>query len=242
MDELRWVLLALGVLLVAGVYLWSKGTFRTDRSSILQRRRRAEPRITDDEEQPDDEILFTPAVASLTPERQENHAEPNAASSAIEADAQTDRHADRKTASQAVPEKVVAIRFVPKDLEIDGAEAVAAMQEAGLRHGRFGIFHCHAPEASADDPLFSVASLTEPGSFDLERIAEKPLAGMSFFMVLPGPGDPVDRFDAMVETARSLAVRLDAELFDDAGSSWSIQRERYIREELISFRHQHALF
>ena len=66
----------------------------------------------------------------------------------------------------------------------------------------------------------------------------KPIAGMSFFMVLPGVGDPVDRFDTMLEIARSLAYKLDAELLDDSGSSWSIQRERYIREELISYRLQ----
>jgi cell division protein ZipA len=61
---------------------------------------------------------------------------------------------------------------------------------------------------------------------------------MSFFMVLPGPGDPVARFDTMVSTARAMAVELDAELYDDRGSSWSIQRERYVREEIIEYRHQ----
>src|SRR5690606_8353003 len=111
-------------------------------------------------------------------------------------------------------EKVVALRFVPKTLEIDAVAAVEALEDAGLEHGRYGIFHYH-DESFPSEPQFSVASLTEPGSFDLERLDEQPLAGMSFFMILPGAGDPVDRFDAMVETARSLAHRLDAELFDD---------------------------
>jgi FtsZ-interacting cell division protein ZipA len=56
--------------------------------------------------------------------------------------------------------------------------------------------------------------------------------------VLPGNGDPVARFDAMVETARALSVELAADLFDERGSSWSSQRERYLREELIEYRHQ----
>jgi cell division protein ZipA len=60
---------------------------------------------------------------------------------------------------------------------------------------------------------------------------------MSFFMVLPGEGDPIERFDSMVGTARSLARELDGELRDDKGSSWSIQRERYIREEIIEYCH-----
>jgi FtsZ-interacting cell division protein ZipA len=61
---------------------------------------------------------------------------------------------------------------------------------------------------------------------------------MSFFMVLPGVGDPVSRFDQMVDVARSLARTLDADLHDEKGSSWSVQRERYVREEMIEYRHQ----
>jgi FtsZ-interacting cell division protein ZipA len=60
---------------------------------------------------------------------------------------------------------------------------------------------------------------------------------MSFFMILPGVGDPVERFDQMVATARQLARELSGELKDENGSSWSIQRERYVREEIIEFLH-----
>ena len=61
---------------------------------------------------------------------------------------------------------------------------------------------------------------------------------MSFFMVLPGLGDPVSRFDRMVAVARNLMQSLNAELFDEQGSSWSVQRERYVREEIIEYCHQ----
>ena len=43
----------------------------------------------------------------------------------------------------------------------------------------------------------------------------------------------------MVGTARELARELEAELRDENGSSWSIQRERYVREEIIEYLHQH---
>ena len=56
--------------------------------------------------------------------------------------------------------------------------------------------------------------------------------------MLPGSGDPVARFDALVETARALTVELEADLHDEGGSSWSVQRERYLREEIIEYRHQ----
>jgi hypothetical protein len=113
--------------------------------------------------------------------------------------------------------------------------AVTALGNAGLEHGRYAIFH---RQFGTNREGFSVASLTEPGSFDLEHLDGTTIAGLSFFVVLPGDGDPVARFDAMVETARALSVELAADLFDDSGSSWSSQRERYLREELIEYRHQ----
>jgi cell division protein ZipA len=108
------------------------------------------------------------------------------------------------------------------------------LRNAGLEHGRYAIFH---RQLGTNREGFSVASLTEPGSFDVENLGAGTIAGLSFFVVLPGNGDPVARFDAMVETARALSVELAADLFDERGSSWSSQRERYLREELIEYRH-----
>lgn len=234
MAELRWVLLALGVMLVAGIYLWGRGIFRRSAFDRPRVRRRSEPRIAADDAPVSDDVLFAPDGAS---DGQGGTPPADGESDTVE-EASSEEPQD--AVAEPVPrvEKVIALRFVPRAFEILAAEAVRALRDAGLEHGRYGIFHAY-DDACPGEPQFSVASLTEPGSFDLERLDE-PLAGMSFFMVLPGTGDPVDRFDAMVETARSLAHRLDAELFDDRGSSWSIQRERYIREELINYRLQSA--
>jgi FtsZ-interacting cell division protein ZipA len=58
-------------------------------------------------------------------------------------------------------------------------------------------------------------------------------------MVLPGPIDGAEGFDLMITASRALAQTLDAELLDETGSTLSIQRERYLREEII--QHQHSL-
>jgi cell division protein ZipA len=134
-----------------------------------------------------------------------------------------------------VLDRIVALRLVPRAGELLAERAIGALRNAGLEHGRYSIFH---RQLGSNREGFSVASLTEPGSFDLEHIADTTIAGLSFFVVLPGQGDPVARFDAMVETARRLSVELSADLFDEQGSSWSSQRERYLREELIEYRHQ----
>jgi cell division protein ZipA len=137
--------------------------------------------------------------------------------------------------ARPAPDRIVALRLIPRGEELPAERAVMALRNAGLEHGRYSIFH---RQLGANREGFSVASLTEPGSFDVDRLGDATIAGLSFFVVLPGEGDPVARFYAMVETARALSVELAADLFDERGSSWSSQRERYLREELIEYRHQ----
>jgi cell division protein ZipA len=234
MAELRWVLLALGVLVVTGVYLWSRGFLKRTSDERARRRSREEPRIsleTDLLSKPSNvsDEAYSAAGDEVTSERR---GKPGSADTSAASPA-----AGKKTAPRHAPEKIVTIRFVPKSHELDGHEAVLALRDAGLEHGRYGIFHKHREAGRDEDVLFSVASLTEPGTFDLANLGV--ISGMSFFIALPSAGDPVECFDAMVETARSIAHRLDSDLFDDRGSSWSIQRERYVREELIRYRHQY---
>jgi cell division protein ZipA len=213
MWELRWVLVGLGAALILGVYLWGRGT--------LQRFVPKAKPIKLWLPRTDAEDPWAPASAA-------------AEESAPVADAQARLETPQPP---GLPERVITIRFVSKDKELGSEKVILALRAAGLQHGRYGIFH-RVGEGGSDDPVFSVANLTEPGSFDLSRLSQSTIPGMSFFMVLPGPGDPVARFDLMVETARSLAHDLNAELHDEKGSSWSIQRERYLREELIEYRHQ----
>jgi cell division protein ZipA len=208
MWDLRWVLLGLGALVLIGVYLWSRGIVSRDMLPALPRRK---PRT--------EPSIGEPVQAPPAPEE-------------VPSLVQTVSEEEKK---RPAPDRIVTLRLVPRAEEVPTARAVAALRNAGLEHGRYAIFH---RQLGANREGFSVASLTEPGSFDLERMDGTTIAGLSFFVVLPGNGDPVERFDAMVETARALTVELAADLFDDGGSSWSSQRERYLREELIEYRHQ----
>ncbi|HZF29559.1 MAG TPA: cell division protein ZipA C-terminal FtsZ-binding domain-containing protein [Gammaproteobacteria bacterium] len=209
MWDLRWVLVGLGALVVVGVYLWSKGLFSRALPLGTRRQQRSEPTIGAS-------AAGEPGPA-VEPYPQEALAIPL-------------KH------PRGAPERIITLRLIPRGEELAMERAVLALRSVGLEHGRYGIFH-RMLEGQRDEPAFSVASLTEPGSFDLNNLANQTIAGLSLFVVLPGTGDAVGRFDAMVETARALSVELEADLHDERGSSWSVQRERYIREEIIKYRH-----
>ena len=54
---------------------------------------------------------------------------------------------------------------------------------------------------------------------------------------MPGPLEGAEAFDMMIESARTITQALNGELLDESGSTLSIQRERYMREEVIQFEH-----
>lgn len=212
MWDLRWVLIGLGALVVIGVYVWSKGLLGRAFPRREQRQQRSEPTIG---ESPASDPRPPPASASVPPEAPSPPRKPQ----------------------RSPPERIITLRLIPRGAELPMERAVSALQGLGLEHGRYGIFH-RMIEDQHHEPAFSVASLTEPGTFDLDNVGSQTIAGLSLFVVLPGEGDAVARFDSMVETARALSVELEADLHDERGSSWSVQRERYIREEIIKYRHQ----
>ena len=208
MDGLRWLLLLFGLLVVAGVYLYSRRQNSRDESDDDAAKRIA-PTIGDE---PDHESAETDDL----PE--------------IEAP-------DANLPSGDAPQKIVTLRIIARDGGIfRGDELILSLRGIGLRHGKFGIFH-RTDGNDESRTIFSAASLVEPGSFDLANIKDQEIPGISLFMVLPGPIDGVEAFDMMMEAARALAQSMEAELLDESGSTLSIQRERYLREEVIQFQH-----
>lgn len=216
MDGLRWLLLLVGLFVVAGVYLYTR----------YQRR-------SPEEDAPEEVGVASRVEPSLE------------APFAIDDDTAETSPADDSPADDAadvsaigdIPQKIVTLRVVARDNgAFAGDELVLSLRGIGMRHGKFGIFHrCEGSDENT--VIFSAASLVEPGSFDMANIKEQKIPGISLFMVIPGPIDGAEGFDLMMAAARALAQSLDAELLDESGSTLSIQRERYLREEII----QHQL-
>ena len=135
----------------------------------------------------------------------------------------------------------MTLRVVARDRgAFHGEDLVLNLCGLGMRHGKFGIFH-RIEGSDEDKTIFSAASLVEPGSFDLANIQDQEIPGISLFLVIPGPIDGAEAFDMMMAAARTLAQSMNAELLDESGSTLSIQRERYMREEIIDFQHSNLV-
>ena len=216
MDGLRWLLLVFGVLVIAGVYFYSRREKQESKDSSKSIERK-EPTLSETETERQD-------AKNLFGEGQE----------AIVDDTEPEPVLD-------VQQKIVTLRLIArKKSAFKGDELVLSLRGVGLRHGKFGIFHRYDGNDETKT-IFSVASLVEPGSFDLENIKDQEIPGISLFLVLPGPIDGVEAFDLMMTAARALSKSLDGELLDESGSTLSIQRERYLREEIIQYQHSNLV-
>jgi cell division protein ZipA len=115
---------------------------------------------------------------------------------------------------------------------LDGARLKDAILAEGLEFGRYDIFHRLDGNGR---PIFSVASLREPGSFDLDAMPTTAYPGVALFMVLPGPVSAAEAVDEMVFTARALAAQLGGALADERGAPLTPLRMGRLREEALAF-------
>lgn len=142
---------------------------------------------------------------------------------------------ERQTA-EASQQRIVALRLVAPDGGWHGQVLREALEAEGLRFGRYSIFHREREDGKT---LFYVASMMEPGSFDLARMDEQAFPGISLFGIVPGPIDAPATFDLVLAVGRRLADRIKGQLQDEQGSTLTAQRILNLREELVHFEHRY---
>ena len=83
-------------------------------------------------------------------------------------------------------ERVVSLHVMAREGEqIAGEDLVVAAEKAGLEYGDMGIYHRLVEGRFDKGPLFSMASMVKPGSFDLSNIGALRTPGLTFFIAFP---------------------------------------------------------
>jgi cell division protein ZipA len=151
---------------------------------------------------------------------------------------------DRRPAPAPLPgarphedfDKVVTLYLAARSGQtLHGPDLVVAAEKAGLVFGHMNIFHRLVDNHPEQGPVFSVANLVKPGSFDIGAIQDLRTPGISFFMALPGPLPALDAWEAMLPTAQRMAELLDAVLLDEERNALGRQRIAHIREDLRNY-------
>lgn len=101
-----------------------------------------------------------------------------------------------------------------QDARFAGYELLQALLANGLRYGKDKIFHRHQNKQGQGDVLFSLASVNQPGTFDLANMGQFSCPGLTLFVVFKSVRSPLLAYDLMLEAAESLADDLGGRLYD----------------------------
>ena len=150
------------------------------------------------------------------------------------ADGKTAANGGRPEVSDsAETQRIVTVRVCPAgESRWSGIDLLAALDDYGLTHGRYQVFH---RKHSDGRTLFCAASLVEPGTFNLAEMPREYYRGLTLFAVLPGPADALQTVDALIDTAQGLAQTLRGTVQDSKGEPLSPERALALREDVSRF-------
>jgi cell division protein ZipA len=136
-------------------------------------------------------------------------------------------------------DQVLSIIVVANESQGFFGEQLRGLAEAcGMVHGTMDLFHRYEDSLLEGQTQFSMANMTESGSFDLHTMGSVHTAGVVFFMTLPSANDSIRAFDYMLETAQCLANNLGGELYDENRSVLRAQTVEHYRQRIREFERQ----
>jgi len=137
-------------------------------------------------------------------------------------------------------EKIVTLYIAARAGEkLHGPDIVVAAEKAGLAYGHMNVFHRLVEAHPERGPIFSVANIMKPGSFDMASIQSLETPAIAFFLTLPAPIPALDAWETMLPTAERMAELLDGVLLDESRNALGRQRVQHIRDELRAYDRQH---
>ncbi|UNK43774.1 cell division protein ZipA [Luteimonas sp. S4-F44] len=113
-----------------------------------------------------------------------------------------------------------------------GPDIVVAAEKTGLTYGHMNVFHRLVDGHPERGPIFSVANIRSPGSFEMAEIQTMETPAIAFFLTLPAPVRALDAWDTMLPTAERMAELLDGVLLDEQRNALGRQRVAGLRDEL----------
>ena len=159
---------------------------------------------------------------------------------AVDSQQSPQTHHQSDTASrQSVTEDDVIVLYIVADRnhEMKGEQVLSASIAAQLEFGEMNIFHRLDGNGKI---MFSMASVSEPGYFDIEHMHEMKTRGLSLFIQLGLCDDPVHALDEMLLAAHTLATMLNGKMCDASRQLLNETVARGLREKARYYRDKKA--
>lgn len=137
-------------------------------------------------------------------------------------------------------DKIVTLYIAAKAGQmLRGPDIVVAAEKAGLTYGHMNVFHRLVESHPERGPIFSVANIRKPGSFEMGEIQALETPAIAFFLTLPAPVSALDAWDAMLPAAQRMAELLDGVVLDESRNALGRQRIAGLRDEMRAWDREH---
>lgn len=128
--------------------------------------------------------------------------------------------------------KIIALRLAAASDRYAGQQLRETLEAESLQYGKYDVFHCLHEDGTS---IFSVASMVEPGTFDLEHMAAQRYPGVTLFAQLPGPVAGAQALHELVACGKRLQQSLGGTLQDERGVPLTVHRIERLRQEIQDF-------
>lgn len=156
---------------------------------------------------------------------------------ALPADVADEEARSTDTAPKEAAAELIIALFVLSSPEqpFQGLDLFAVFEELGMRYGRMKIYHHYGlGELKVDEPIFSVANLVEPGTFD-PTADDFQTVGVAMFMRLPGPFGGRVALELLLNNAQKLAELLEGTVVDERRQPLAQPTIEQLRNKIIQF-------
>ena len=137
-------------------------------------------------------------------------------------------------------DKIVTLYVAARSGQVlRGPDIVVAAEKAGLSYGYMSIFHRLVDGRADSSPIFSVANIKKPGSFEMSDIQSMETPAIAFFLTLPAPIAALDAWEKLLPTSQRMAELLDGVVLDESRNALGRQRIAHIRDDLRAYDRQH---
>lgn len=234
MNSLRWILLILGILLIAGIYWFEKRRAAKPRNLHTKNR---EP-VFAEKDYPENDTVHTESmmdknVVAGQPVQQEAAARSDndlefadladlirdAALDPVRDAAQdmprttsvTTEKGDERRKTLLLNQNIVAIYLLARDpAGLYGSRLKQVFSTLNIHYSEQKVFHYYENKKK----LFSIANLVEPGTFDLTTLNAFRTPGLAVYMLLDEVSKPEQAFAHMLRIIWELSEQLQARICD----------------------------
>ena len=136
-------------------------------------------------------------------------------------------------------DKIVTLYIAARAGQVlKGPDIMVAAEKAGLTYGHMNVFHRLVQGHPEQGPVFSVANVKKPGSFEMSEIQTLETPAIAFFLTLPAPVPALDAWEMLQPAADRMADLLDGVLLDESRNALGRQRVQHLREEMRAYDRQ----